>query len=416
MRKMILKKVISIGLAILLFGGNALGCATMPPTAAHRLPSKPPTIESTPVAAQPSTTATNPAAQPSATPGSIPAFRVETVLEGLDHPWDMVMLQDGSFVFSERGNKLTYVVDGIRFVLNTPEDTYVRGEGGLLGLALDPEFSDNRYVYACLNSQVGSRLDIRVVRWFFNIGQLALQDRMDIVTGLPANPSGRHSGCQLEFGSDGYLWVGTGDAANGTVAQDPQSLGGKVLRVDRDGNPAPGNLRAPFDPRIFSYGHRNVQGLGFFDPAKKTNLIGISVEHGSNRDDEVNQLISGNFGWNPVPGYNEAVEMTDLVNFPDAVPAIWSSGSPTLATSGATVIQGARWGAWDQAVAVAVQKATRIVVLELSDNLTVSRETHILQGEYGRIRTIQQGTDGNLYILTDNGANRDKILRLVPIQ
>jgi aldose sugar dehydrogenase len=404
----------------------------VPPTATPGLASKQPTIESTPGTAQPGATPTitaeqptatpenqpsmTPTALPSATPGGIPAFNVETVLEGLDHPWDMVMLQDGSFVFSERGNKLTYVIDGALFALNAPEDTYVRGEGGLLGLALDPEFSDNHYLYACFNSQVGSRLDIRVIRWIFDIDQKALLARMDIITGLPANPSGRHSGCQLEFGSDGYLWVGTGDTANGTVAQDPQSLGGKVLRVDRDGNPAPGNLGAPYDPRIFSYGHRNVQGLGFFDPAKQSNVIGVNIEQGTDRDDEVNILMPGNFGYNPIPGYNEAVPMTDLTKYPDAVPAIWSSGFPTLATSGGTIIQGEEWGVWDQAVAVAALKATRIVVLELDEDLKILRETHILQGEYGRLRTVQQGIDGNLYVLTDNGASRDKILRLVPIQ
>ena len=408
--------IIMTGLAMIMLGGTTLGCTAALPTATPSTVSEQPTISSTPRVDPPAPTVTPRDERPVGTPGSIPKYTVEKVLEGLDHPWDIVMLQDGSFVFSERGNKITYVAAGTRYALNAPEDTYVRGEGGMLGLALDPEFSNNHYLYACFNSKVGSRLDIRVIRWIFNIDKMALQDRVDIITGLPSNPSGRHSGCQLEFGPDGYLWVGTGDTADGTAAQDPQNLGGKVLRVDREGAPAPGNLEEPFDPRVFRYGHRNVQGLGFFDPAKRSNLIGISIEQGSNRDDEVNQLLPGNFGWNPVPGYNEAVEMTDLIKYPDASQAIWSSGFPTLATSGGTIIQGAQWGAWDQAVAVAVQKATQVFILELRDDLSISRETHILQGEYGRIRTIQQGTDGNLYILTDNGEQNDKIIKITPIR
>lgn len=355
-----------------------------------------------------------PAAEPtSAVPAAIPELSVETVLDGLSNPWDIVWLGDGSFIFSERGNKLTYVANGELYPLNAPDDTYVRGEGGMLGLAIDPEFTYHPYLYACLNSTAGGKADVRVARWEFAIAEKRLINRVDIITGMPSNTSGRHSGCQLAFGPDGYLWVGTGDTAVGTIPQDPQSLGGKVLRVDRDGNPAPGNLGAPFDPRIYSYGHRNIQGLAFFDTARwDGTALGISVEHGTSRDDEVNALLPGNYGWDPVPGYNEARPMTDLARYPDAHTALWSSGDPTLATSGAVVLSGPQWGAWDQAVAVAAQKASRLIILELNPDMSLRRETHLFTGEFGRLRTAQQGPDGSLYLLTDNGSGRDRILRV----
>ncbi|MHB9033342.1 MAG: PQQ-dependent sugar dehydrogenase [Anaerolineae bacterium] len=394
----------------------AVGCAPASATPAA-VPTPAASSSAAPAARPTSTVAaltTAPSqAAPSANPGAEPGFTIEPVLAGLDHPWDIVWLPDGSFVFSQRGNVLTWVGNGSEHILNAPEDTYAGGEGGLLGLAVDPEFASNHYLYACFDSAVQGKISIRVARWVFDTTAISLTSRVDIITGLPMNPSGRHSGCQPAFGPDGYLWVGTGDTANGAVPQSPTILGGKILRVDRDGNPAPGNLGAPFDPRIYSYGHRNVQGLGFFASARAGGVLGISIEQGTYRDDEVNLLLPGNFGYDPVPGYNESVPMTDKAKYPDAIAAIWSSGDPTLATSGGTVITGKQWGAWDGAVAVAALKAARVVILQLDDNLRVAKETQILTGEYGRLRTVQQAPDGSLYILTDNGGGQDIIFRLV---
>jgi glucose/arabinose dehydrogenase len=106
--------------------------------------------------------------------------------------------------------------------------------------------------------------------------------------------------------------------------------------------------------------------------------------------------------------------MTDLTKFPNAIKALWSSGRPTQATSGGTIIQGEQWKAWDQAVAVAVQKNERVIILELNLDLTRKRRTDILEGALGRIRTVVMGTDGNIYLLTDNGNNSDRIVKLTP--
>ena len=225
---------------------------------------------------------------------------------------------------------------------------------------------------------------------------------------------GRHSGCRPRFGPDGYLWVTAGDAATGTNPQDPQSLGGKVLRVDRDGNPAPGNMAPPFLPQIYTYGHRNPQGLAF----RPSDGTPYEVEHGPDCDDEVNVLqAGGNYGWNPVPldgsaGYYELVPMTDLVEFPDAVPAAWSSGCPTIATSGAGFVTGSQWAGWDGALVVAALKGSQLRVLILDEAGAVVAEGATLT-DHGRLRVPVQGPDGDLYVATD--ANPGSILRLHPV-
>lgn len=345
----------------------------------------------------------------------IPKYTAEIVTSNLSNPWDMVMLPDYSFIFTERNNKIYYFQNNQVFLLHSPADTYVSGEGGMLGLAIDPNYDANKFIYVCFNSNINNLADLRVVRFNVNIESKSLTSRTDIVTGIPSNVSGRHSGCQLEFGPDGYLWIGTGDAANSTNPQDPKSLGGKILRVDKNGNPAENNLGGEFDLRVFSYGHRNVQGIAFFDLEKGFNAVGINIEHGSTEDDEVNPLFKGNFGWDPKPPYNESnVLMTDKLRFPDAVSSLWSSGSTTIATSGGTIIKGSQWGEWDQALAVGIQKEMKILIFEFNKDLSIKRISEILKKEYGRIRTVTQGSDGNLYILTDNGGAQDKIIKLMP--
>lgn len=345
-----------------------------------------------------------------------PNFASEIIVDGLNNPWDIIMLPDESYIFSERANKLTHLANGVKTSIPTPDDTVVRGEGGLLGLAIDPEFSSNRFIYACFNSNLSGNTDVRVVRWKLSLSNDLLEDRRDIITGIPANESGRHSGCQLEFGPDNYLWVGTGDAAIGSTPQDPTSLGGKILRVDRDGGPALGNLDQPFDSRIYSYGHRNTQGLAFFSEELNLPISGISIEHGSAVDDEVNPLLAGNFGWDPPAGYLEGgVPMTDVQKYPEAILALWSSGSPTIATSGGTIIKGEKWLKYENAIAVAAQKGSRIMLLITDPSLNILQREDIYVNEIGRVRTIQSLKDNELLILTDNGKGTDKIIRVYPL-
>ncbi|MBC8090088.1 MAG: PQQ-dependent sugar dehydrogenase [Phycisphaerae bacterium] len=343
----------------------------------------------------------------------IPALDQTVYLGGLSMPWDLAFLPNGELLLTERGGRIRLRrAAGTVITVAQPTDVVVSGEGGLLGLALDPQFATNRFVYTCFSSNRGGTNDNRVVRWELSADGTQLAARTDIVTGLPWANGGRHSGCRPRFGPDGMLWVGTGDAAVGTNAQNLQSLGGKVLRVTRDGTAAPGNPTiASADARIYSYGHRNVQGVAFHPVTQAT----WTVEHGPSSDDEVNQLTPGaNAGWNPVPGYNESVSMTDLTRYPNALRAIFSTGSPARGSSGGTFITGAAWKAFQNAFVVAQLVGARLQILILNTNGSVKNATTMYADLSTRLRVPVMGPDGALYVATDVGGSGGQIWRIAP--
>jgi glucose/arabinose dehydrogenase len=340
-----------------------------------------------------------------------PPVTSANVVTGLNKPWDLGFLPDGDFLFTEKVGRISIYDSGQTRLLAQPADVVSVGEGGMMGLAVDPAFASNRRVYTCFLSNASGTLDIRLVRWRVNAGATALTERADIVTGIPANPSGRHSGCRPRFGPDGNLWVGTGDTATNTVPQNPRSLGGKVLRVTTAGAGAAGNPGGALDPRIYTYGHRNVQGIAFDSQGRA-----YSIEHGTDRDDEVNRLVAGgNYGWDPVPPgggtlYDESRPMTDLTKFPTARRAVWSSGLPTIAPSGGTFLSGSQWGTWNGRLAMAVLKGTQLRVLALDGAGDAVTYQWTSVTNRGRLRVAVQGPNGSLYIATD--ASPGTIFRL----
>ena len=337
---------------------------------------------------------------------------VTTILGGLDHPWELAFIPGGNLVFTERVGRIDILVGTQRRILATPTDVVANGEGGLLGLAVDPAFATNRRIYTCLVSNRAG-LDVRVVRWRLNEALTALTDRVDILTGIPANGGGRHLGCRLRFGPDGMLWVGTGDSATGPIPQSSTSLGGKVLRITTDGAGAPGNAGAPFRSEVFTYGHRNVQGIAF-----APNGTPYAIEHGTDRDDEVNRLVrGGNYGWDPIPAgggtaYDESRPMTDLAKFPNAQRPVWASGLPTIAPSGATFLTGSRWSGWDGTLALAVLKDHHLRVFGLDGNGNSVVQQWQKVPDHGRLRTAVIGPNNSLYLATDE--NPGEILRVDP--
>jgi glucose/arabinose dehydrogenase len=341
----------------------------------------------------------------SVAPPGAPALDVAVVVDGLDHVWDVVQAPNGTLLVDERGGGFTAVLpDGtVRAVAADLGDLFAQGETGLMGLALDPAFEENRRFYSCQGVVDGS---IAVLAWTVS-ADWGSADRVadPLVGGLPLNErSGRHGGCRLRFAPDGALLVGTGDTADGAVPQDPRSLGGKVLRVD----PASG------EREVWTLGHRNVQGLAVRPDSGQV----FAVEHGPDRDDEVNLLRpGGNYGWDPDGNgsYDESVPMTDE-GIDGAVPAVWSSGQPTLATSGAAFLEGERWGAYDGLLLVGLLKAQGVLALRLDDDGVLVEEFRLpeLDGVLGRIRSLLQGTDGALYVTTDNGGNADRLLKVTP--
>jgi len=184
-------------------------------------------------------------------------------------------------------------------------------------------------------------------------------------------------------------------------------LGGKILRVDMDGNAPSDN---PSGNVWFAKGYRNPQGIDF----RPSDGLACIAQHGPDRDDEIECLDSNcfddvcNSGWNPIPGYNEAVSMTDLDFYPDANEALWSSGSPTLAPSGMSFLQGAQWGAWNEAIVVAFLKTRQLGFFKL--NAFNDLQSVAYSPFSNRLRTAEQGPDGCLYILEDVSLN-GKILQ-----
>jgi glucose/arabinose dehydrogenase len=321
-------------------------------------------------------------------------------------------------LFTERGGRLSArPPDGaVRRVRADFSDLFVAGETGLMGLTVDPRFRSNRRIYTC-QGHAGTTRDIRVVAWRVDRGYTAARRIGTVVRGLPLT-SGRHGGCRLRIDARGYLRIGTGDAATGTNPQNLRSLGGKTLRVRRNGSVPPDN---PFarsrDPRtrlVYTYGHRNVQGL-----ARRLGTTQLwSVEHGPTYDDEVNLLAPGaNYGWNPVPGYDEGVPMTDQRRYPRAVRARWSSGNGVIAPSGAAFLAGSGWGRWRGALAVAALRGSRLTVFTVGPRSRIVRVEvpRALDQRYGRLRSVELGPDRSLYVTTDNGSG-DRILRVTPIR
>lgn len=342
-----------------------------------------------------------------------PTILTDVVAEGLTIPWDIESLPDGSLLVTERPGGLVLIdSSGVTTQLAADfSDVFANSETGVMGLAVDPDFANNRRFYTCQGHN--NPREIQVIAWTLAANDTSATRVADpLVGGLPIG-SGRHGGCQLEFDDANHLFIGTGDSAVGSHPQDLASLGGKVLRVDAaTGGPIADNPFADSDNEasqlIYTYGHRNVQGLS---PRPTTGEM-WSVEHGPSVDDEVNLLVSGaNAGWNPVPGYNESVSMTNSL-LANADSAEWSTGSPTLALSGGEWFDHEAWGSLNGGLAVAALKTQTLRLLFFNEeNLYLGQRT-ILDGEFGRLRAVHQGSDGSIYVSTSTGS--DSIIKLTP--
>jgi glucose/arabinose dehydrogenase len=213
-----------------------------------------------------------------------------------------------------------------------------------------------------------------------------------------------HDGCRLRFGPDGKLWATMGENGNGRLAQDPSSLNGKILRMNADGTvPADNPILPGAAARTFAYsmGHRNPQGLAF-QPG--TDVI-FEIEHGATTNDEINVLAPGkNYGWPDQEGPGGTAK--------GFVDPIWTSGATTYATSGATFVTGAQWGAWSGSLLVATLKEQDLRRFAVNGTAVVQRET-LYDQKYGRLRSIVQGPDGAIYVTTSNGSG-DRIIRITP--
>ncbi|MGH3346039.1 MAG: PQQ-dependent sugar dehydrogenase, partial [Nocardioides sp.] len=262
---------------------------------------------------------------------------------------------------------------------------------------------------------------VRVTAWRLSRGAARARRVDTLVSGFPTT-TGRHGGCRLLIARSGAMWVGTGDAAVGTNPRDLTSLGGKTLRLNPTtrkpwrGNPFR-NAANKKKRYVYTYGHRNVQGL-----AQRRDGTVWSVEHGSFRDDEVNRLRRrGDYGWHPVPNdpsdpqYNEEVPMTDTSLPGRQVKARWRSGNPTVATSGAAWVYGKGWGRLNGTLAVAALKANRVIFMKFNRDgrLRWTVAPRKLR-QLGRLRSVTRTPSGALLVTTDNDGGEDAILRVRP--
>jgi glucose/arabinose dehydrogenase len=341
-----------------------------------------------------------------------PRLTVTPVVRDLTVPWDVTWV--GSLMlFDERPGRIWSKRGGAqpkRVSMALPK-VFATGESGLLGMVADPKASTNKIFYTCMAvaTSSGRAKDVEVWKWRLTSDTRAVKVKV-LLTGIPLT-SGRHAGCRLRFRSASMLYIGTGDAAVGSNPQKLASLGGKVLRIRSDGSIPKTN---PFYRKggkaryVWTYGHRNVQGLAFRPGGQLW-----SVEHGTSRDDEVNRVLKGrNYGWSPTPGYNEKRSMTDKTRFPKAYGAKWRSGSPTVATSGASFLTGKQWKSWNGRLVVAMLKGQGVKLFTVTAGGKITAQSTILKG-YGRIRTVQQGPDGALYVTTSKGSG-DAIYRVTP--
>ncbi|WP_372727972.1 sorbosone dehydrogenase family protein [Nocardioides sp.] len=331
---------------------------------------------------------------PSATTGGTDRPRVvETVASGLSVPWGLAFLPNGDAVVTERDNGRVLLLSGPDHTLRdlgTLDETRPQGEAGLLGVAVSPDFETDRRLFFYLTTDE----DNRIVSATYDDGRLGATT--PVLTGIPNGFI--HDGGRLAFGPDGHLYASTGEIGEPELAQDLDSLGGKILRITPEGEPAPGN---PFeDSPVWSYGHRNVQGLAFDDEGRLW-----ASEFGAQDFDELNLIEPGdNYGWPTVEGNGDREGLVD----PQVV---WSTD--TASPSGLAFLDGRLW--------LAALRGERLWRIDVDDTGTATSPADFLGGEYGRLRTVAVAPDGRLWLTTSNrdgrgnpAADDDRILVIDP--
>lgn len=317
------------------------------------------------------------------------------VAAGISRPWEILWGPDQFIWMTERGGRISRVnpKTGQVLPLLTLPDIVANGEGGLLGMALHPDFNNSPFVYLVYN--YGSPYREKVVRYEYRNN--ALSAPRILLDNIPA--AGIHNGSRLLFGPDGMLYITTGDAADADEAQNPASLSGKVLRLRPDGtipadNPIAGNP-------LWSLGHRNAQGLVF-----NGNTLYAS-EHGANTEDEVNIIEKHrNYGWPNVQGPCTGGEV-DFCNANNVKPPIWSTGGSTYAVCGLDFYNHDRIPGWKNSLLLVSLKNATLHQLKLSSNgQSVASVANWFADRYGRLRDICISPAGRVYICTDANAGR----------
>jgi len=392
-----------------------------------------------------------------------PTLTTEVVVGKLELPWDMAFMQDGTMFFTEKCKGLSvrlpngtvnklHGLGGTTGYAASSADLFCDGQAGMMGVAVDPEFAKNRLIYVYSSSKLNDKLGNRVMRMKVNDAFSAVSDRTDIVADIGYKPvatkhpfggPGAHNGGRIRFSpADGFLYVTTGDNHKGSAPQDPKYIGGKVLRIDRDGKAAADNKPpAGFDPRVYTYGHRNPQGIAFRPGDNRP----FTAENGPWHSDEVTALSNGgNAGWDPRPnvggrkdcpddycGYSPNqmgamppkqrsafMPMTDLKTYPKAMKPAWNNGGLSQGMFTNAFLTGKNWKDWDGQMVVGyagigihgTPVANRLEVLKISaDGLKATKTDVSWPTATGRFRSAVMGPDGSLYVALEDQGNIIKV-------
>lgn len=342
-------------------------------------------------------------------------YQVSTYAEGISKPWGMTFLPDGRLLVTEKAGHIRIIdTEGnVSEPIKNMLSVQYAGQGGLLDVTIDPEFTDNQMIYFSYTKAAENKHSRTAVGKAKLVGN-ELHDVVQIWQQKQTEKGGYHYGSRLVFDPKGYLFVTLGD--RNYRKEDAQNLTthfGKIVRIDTEGNPAKGN---PFIdskdalPDIYSYGHRNVQGA-FLHP--QTGELWAN-EHGPRGGDEINRIQAGkNYGWPKITygiNYN-FTKITDHTSLPGMEQPIhyWD---PSIATSGMLIYSGDAFPNWQGHVFTGALKLMHLNRIELDDNNKVITEERLLQDQKERIRAIEQGPDGHIYVATDNDDGR--ILKISP--
>ena len=392
------------------------------------------------------------------------------VFQQTENPWDMAFLPNNTMFFTEKCKGLSVRlpsgsvnkllgVGGSAGYPAVKSDLFCDGQAGVQGVAIDPDFSQNRYIYLFSSSKGANRTyggyNNIVIRMKVNPSLDGIFDIVEIINDLGYKPlksnhpfggPGAHNGGRLRFGPDGFLYATIGDNHNGAGPQSPTELRGKLLRVDRDGNAAPGNNPpAGFDKRIFAYGFRNPQGIAFRPGSGDVYLS----ENGPWHSDEVTKVVNGgNGGWDPRDNVNGRgacpdgycgyspnqmgalppseraafMSMTDLKAYPSAMKPAWNNNGLSQGMCGSVWLVGKQWKEWEGRLAVGyagigihgTATGNRIDILDIEkDGSSAKREELQWPTFAGRFRHLSQGADGALYVADEASGN---IYRVTPAQ
>lgn len=352
------------------------------------------------------------------------SFRIVRLAEGLEFPWSVAFLPDGGMLVSERpGRLLILSSDGSRRAISGLPEVWSSGQGGLLDLALHPDFQSNRLVYWTYAASGPGGASTALARG--RLDGYSLRDVRVLWTMQKRSSARVHFGSRIRFGADGKVYLSTGERGDQSRARDPADSAGKVIRLNDDGtipldNPFAG--RRGYLAELYSLGHRNAQGLAFrpdLEPARGSGNVSGSgqlwlTEHGPKGGDEVNIVKPGaDYGW-PLTTYGVAYSGARIAEFPTA-PGIeppvlhWT---PSIAPSGLDFYSGTAFPAWQGDLLAGSLIGQKLVRIRLSGDAVVGQDI-LLDGQLGRIRDVRVGPDGLVYILTDerNGG----LFRLEPL-